>query len=285
MVSLKDRRLYSPGRFLVLAKTYPNPSARYQETVCVAAITPQCELVRLYPIKFRYLSGAMQFRKWDWIRARTRTPSDDRRPESRRVDMDSLIRDGDSVGTENGWASRRYWLESNLFPSMGALDLARRQVGTSLGVLKVDRLVDIKITSEPEPEWDEKQLAYLRQGQLLDRKRPMLRKLPIRVHYAYEIDTPAGTEEWTHRVFDWELGALFWNCQNLCGSDWEEPLRSRLSFEGCGLYLIMGTQHRFPDQWLIVGLAYPPLSTSGVSQPPLWTHPSEGDAHSPGQSD
>lgn len=45
---------YVDKRFLVVVKTYPNPSATYGETVCCAAVDPGTHgLARLYPIIFR----------------------------------------------------------------------------------------------------------------------------------------------------------------------------------------------------------------------------------------
>ena len=40
---------------LILAKTYPSPSAQYVETSCVAGITRNGAMVRLYPVPFRMI--------------------------------------------------------------------------------------------------------------------------------------------------------------------------------------------------------------------------------------
>ena len=81
-----DRR--TRERLLILTKTYPSPSAKYRETTCVAAINEDGEMRRLFPIPFRFLDGTQQFRKWEWIEATAMPPSDDHRPESRRIDVD-----------------------------------------------------------------------------------------------------------------------------------------------------------------------------------------------------
>ena len=47
---------------LILVKTYPEISRKYTETVCTAGILADSkEMVRLYPIRFRYLEGRHQF--------------------------------------------------------------------------------------------------------------------------------------------------------------------------------------------------------------------------------
>jgi hypothetical protein len=47
---------YERVRVLIAVKTYPNPSSKYEETVCVAGIQldrGQPEWIRLYPVRFR----------------------------------------------------------------------------------------------------------------------------------------------------------------------------------------------------------------------------------------
>jgi hypothetical protein len=64
-----------------------------------------------------------------------------------------------------------------------------------------------------------------------------------------------------HKLIDWEIGALYWNCIKLYGqTGWEAkfPHRLETEFAAKDLLLLMGTIHRFPDQWLIVGIIYPP---------------------------
>ncbi len=46
---------YEKRRVCVLVKAYPQPSQKYEETVCVAAVTEDHRLLRLYPVRFRHL--------------------------------------------------------------------------------------------------------------------------------------------------------------------------------------------------------------------------------------
>jgi len=87
-----------------------------------------------------------------------------------------------------------------------------------------------------------------------------LRKLPYDFYYQYECDTETGNRQFTHKITDWEVGALYWNVRRSHGSNWQRPFRDKLEgeFSGRDLLFLMGTMHRFPDSWLIVGLAYPP---------------------------
>src|ERR1017187_10147286 len=50
------------------------------------------------------------------------------------------------------------------------------------------------------------------------------------------------------------MGALCWNTRRLHGELWEEPFRKKFgtALPSTELMFLMGTIHRFPDQWLIV---------------------------------
>ena len=51
-------------RVCILVKAYPQPSQKYQETVCVAAVTAAHELVRIYPIGNMVLPKPPSTRWW-----------------------------------------------------------------------------------------------------------------------------------------------------------------------------------------------------------------------------
>jgi len=77
---------------LIVVKTYPEISAKYTETVCTAGILADTKtLVRLYPIRFRYLEGTQQFRKYQWIKADIDKATADHRPVSYNIDPNSIV--------------------------------------------------------------------------------------------------------------------------------------------------------------------------------------------------
>ena len=97
----------SPGRFLMLVKTYPIPSSSYDEVVCCAGLDAETrQWVRMYPVNFRTLGADAKFKKWQFIEATWSAPSSDSRPESRRVHQDS-IRAGEWLGPSYSWRERR----------------------------------------------------------------------------------------------------------------------------------------------------------------------------------
>lgn len=257
---------------LILTKTYPGPSAKYRETTCVAALNSEGRILRLYPVPFRLLEGAKQFRKWEWIQAHITRATGDNRPESHRIDVDSLVRTNRWIGTRDGWAERRNWIAPHIVTSFSELEARRQRAGQTLGFLRPCGRLRLEITPQKETEWTDKDLLHLSRDGLFDaaeaRNRPLLRKLPFTFHYCYECAAPTGQETLRHMITDWEVGMLFWNCQRRYGAAWEDFFRAKLEreFAERDLHFLMGTVHRFPDQWLIVGLFYPPRPKQAATQ-------------------
>ncbi|MDP1931294.1 MAG: hypothetical protein Q8L60_07555 [Gammaproteobacteria bacterium] len=254
---------------LILAKTYPSPSAQHVETSCVAGITDKGLMRRLYPLSFRFIEESNQFRKWQWIDVRVEKATKDHRPESHRVYVDT-IQCRDVLETRQQWADRRPWIDRiPYFDNMESIDGARVSEGISLGLLHPGKILGLDITPARNVDWtDEEKEKLLRahmQGELfseLDARREIrhLRKIPFDFHYRYLCDMSEGAVEYRHKIVDWEVGMLYWNCQQTYGKDWEAPFRNRLEdkLPGNDLMFLMGNQHRFQDQWLIISLIYPP---------------------------
>lgn len=253
------------ARILILCKTYPSPSGKHVETSCVAGMEEGGKLVRLFPVPFRLITDDQKFRKWQWVRARIEKAPNDRRPESHKVFIDTITLDGDPLPTSRGWHLRKEQLKKlRVFEDFQTLQDARESEGTTLALLRPRQVLGVEITRSDRPDWTdeerEKLVQYEAQGVLFapaDRRRiRTLEKLPFDFHYRY-----AGpTREYRHKVVDWEAGALYWNCRRRYRENWEEPFREKLERDlpTADLMFLMGTIHRFPDQWLIVSLIYPP---------------------------
>jgi hypothetical protein len=259
-------------RLLILTKTYPTPSTKHRETTCVAAFNEAGQLLRLFPVPFRLLGGAQQFSKWEWIRGQLAIPTGDNRPESRRIDVNTIEKTDRELGTEHGWAARRRLIEPHVMDGLDALEARRQATGQTLGFIRPANIASLDITPVEHPDWTEKDRANLMKDGLFDtddvRARPPLKKLPYDFHYTYESVTGTGVRQIRNKITDWEVGALFWNCWYAHGSGWERPFREKLEVELASkdLLFLMGTIHRFPDQWLIVGLVYPPKPQLGAAE-------------------
>ena len=88
----------------------------------------------------------------------------------------------------------------------------------------------------------------------------LLEKLPFDFHYRYECDVDGQTFAYKHKLVDWEVGALYRTVRRQHGDAWEAPFRAKLEQElpSKDLQFLLGTIHRFPGQWLLISLIYPP---------------------------
>jgi hypothetical protein len=257
-------------KILILCKTYPSPSANYVETSCVAGMEPDGRLLRLYPVPFRLLNDGSQFKKWQWIEADVAKSRNDHRPESHRIRADTINCLGDPLPTADGWAARRAQLALiERFGTFSALDQARVSRNVTLGLVPAGRVLSLELSAARQPEWTEEESEKLIQQQVqgdlfADPEAAALRtlrKLPFDFHYRYRAQTDSAPTVHRHKIVDWEAGALYWNVCRRHGDAWEQPFRDKFETElpSRDLMFLMGTLHRFPDQWLIVSVLYPPM--------------------------
>lgn len=258
---------YHQESLLILTKTYPSPSRKHREISCVAALNQNGEMRRLFPLPFRLLDGEHQFKRWEWIKAHITKAQDDHRPESYKVDIDSIER-VQKIGTGQGWAERMEWITPHFLPNFDALEMRRQATGQTLGFIHpIKFALDIKPSDSPN--WTPEEQTKLIQDGLFDsteiKSRFPLRKVPFDFHYSYTCQTQAGQSRHKHKLTDWEVSALYWNCQRDYGEAWEKYFRLRLESDfsqNKEIAFLLGTMHRFPDLWLIVGLIYPPKSVA-----------------------
>jgi len=127
----------------------------------------------------------------------------------------------------------------------------------------IDRLI-IKPSSS---DWTQAQLAILRQEDLFEKKPPTeLEKIPFNFRYEFKCNhsTCAG-----HKMFcsDWEIGQAFRKWKAEYGDRWESKFRQKFETDMIQKYdthFYVGTVAKYPGTWIIVGLFYPPRSSSGI---------------------
>lgn len=256
-------------KILILCKTYPSPSEKYVETSCVAGVREDGSLIRLFPVPFRLVKADKQFKKWQWVKAKTEKARKDHRPESYQIKIDTLDCSSEPISTRGDWAERVSALaRSEVATSFSQIEKSRLATGKSLGLLRPSRLLAFEIEPVKPSDWTEEELTKLlkeqRQGALFEEDAAdlrTLRKLPYSFYYRYECQTLEGqSEEFRHKIVDWEAGALFWRCQREYGVNWEAKFRERMwdHMITRDMIFLMGNIHRFPSQWLIVSVLYPP---------------------------
>jgi len=257
-------------RILITVKTYPTLSRTYGETVCTAGVREDGTWVRIYPVPFRRLEEAEQYRKYDWIECdMDRNTSDPRIESFRPADLAQLNPVG-HIDTSNNWQERRKLLlgTCRVYDRLEELIAAAKANEASLAVFKPTRLLDFK-WEEEEREWQKERVREMRalysQLELFEDNAwretfRLINKLPY--SFSYEFLDAAGRRS-KLQILDWEIGQLYWNCLrrnqgNEAGAIakvrhkyWDQFLRTDLHF-------FLGTTQQFhflaPNPWVIVGV-------------------------------
>lgn len=257
------------AKVMITVKTYPNPSEKYGETVCVAGVRldqEQPTWIRLYPMKFRLVDYDKQFKKYEVIEIPVAQHNTDPRPESVRPDQDRLRSLG-VIERKDNWAERR----RRLGPLIGETTLCHllrvNREGTyadriaSLGLI---RPRDIKVTVRRGDPWDERQLANAiaaARPSLFDQDG--LRELepaPFRVGLRFSCEA-SNCPGHTASVIDWETGQAGRRWRREVGDERAmERLRSRYETDlgdDRDAYLYVGNQHQHRDTFSVLGIWHP----------------------------
>lgn len=254
-------------KVLITVKTYPIPSAKYDELVCTAGVTETGDFIRLYPIRFRDLPYSQQYRKYQWIEVLAeKHKGRDTRKESFRAKEDSLKILGEPISTKGtGWAVRAKFALAKRAASMEVLYDQQKADATSLGVIRPKRVMDIEVSAD-DPEWKPQFLDALRQQRLWDDRKATSeppRKVPWKFHYRFECDDPRCNANHRMMIEDWELGALYWRCVD--NGDAPEVAAAKVKDKFLGTmcspdrdtHLFVGTvlEH---GTWVVIGVFWPP---------------------------
>ena len=253
--------VYEPKRILVVVKTYPNPSQTHVETVCCAGVDLDTgSWVRVYPITFRRLADA-RFKKYQVIGCQATKPRNDARPESLRVDQDSIKLIGKVIPSADRWRRRM-----SLLPvpsgSLEEIRAANVAADVSIGMFRPKAIR--RLVKEHADPWTEKERSALRQeslrlGEAETRELSELEQIPWKFSYEFDCDD-AGCGGHKLQIFDWELGQSYRRWSRSDPRRWEEMIRQKYERElpGRDLHLVVGTLAAHPKTFVIIGLVYPP---------------------------
>jgi hypothetical protein len=221
--------------------------------------------VRLFPLDFRGLERARQFKKYEVITLNAQKSSKDSRPESYTPVLDT-IEVGEHIDTDNGtWRRRLPYFDAVEDDSMCGIQARQASARQSLGVFRPREVDDLSVSLAP-PEFEASQRAVIQQGSLLgDRAgdvRNPLEPLPVKAKFHYRCpDAKCNGHE--QSLIDWELGQLFRRLRH-DGRDETSCLDAvRDRFLGfCDdanhdVRFITGSMLSKPKSFLILGLVYP----------------------------
>ncbi|HXJ58387.1 MAG TPA: hypothetical protein VNU68_17155 [Verrucomicrobiae bacterium] len=257
-------------RVLITVKTYPTLSRKYGETVCTAGVREDGSWLRIYPVPFRRLDEAEQYRKFDWIECRLIKSRSDPRPETRHpADLKELQPVG-HIDTTGNWRQRREVLleKAKVYTQLRPLIDGAKANALSLAVFKPVKITGF-VWEEEEREWDAAKVAEMRsrtnQGELFSEEAwretfKLIPKLPY--SFSYEFEDADGKKS-KLQILDWEIGALFWRCLRASHNDEKvalEKVRIKYvdQFFKTDLHFFLGTTQQFhfvaPNPWVIVGV-------------------------------
>lgn len=256
-------------RILITVKTYPTLSRKYGETVCTAGVRGDGSWVRIYPVPFRRLDEAEQYRKFDWLECDLiKSRTDPRLETCHPADARQLVPAG-HMGTEGNWRERRELLlgKATVHTRLRALIDGARSNTLSLAVFKPTSILDF-VWEEDAREWDAGKLAEMRnqwkQGELFAEETwrktfQVIPKLPFNFSYRFQ---DADERESEMQVLDWEAGALYWNRLRRYGDEATalEKVRAKYlaEFSRTDLHFFLGTTQQFhfvaPNPWVIIGV-------------------------------
>ena len=248
-------------RALIVVKTYPTPARRGVEVSCTAAITEDRNWLRLFPIPYRFLADNQKFRKYQWVEADMQR-SDDSRPESHRVDVDSLEIVSNPIPTSDRWRQRKEFLFPLKAHCLCCLQKQQRADGApTLGFFKPGEMTGFSIERDDEPKWTPRELAILNQGSMFENAPShALEKVPYKFYYSFRCD---HAECNGHRLSctDWELEESYRKWRREYGPAWEAKFRELYETDmifNRDTHFYVGTVRLHPQSWIIVGLFYPP---------------------------
>lgn len=254
-------------KVLITVKTYPIPSAKYDELVCTAGVTETGNFVRLYPINFRDLPYSQQYPKYQWIEVMAEKHSGwDVRKESYRPDCSTLKLLGKPIPTKRGdWSKRARYALVRKARSMEDLYEQAAADHTSLGVFKPKRVRDLVITPD-SPNWKPSFKAALCQARLWETRKVTKeppRKVPFKFHYTFECDDGRCKKRHRMMIEDWEIGRLYWRLIDKGATlpEATERIRDKFLHEMCGpdkdTHFFIGTILAHPKNWVVIGVFWP----------------------------
>jgi len=231
----------------VLVRAIPEKSKRNGEghAVGITGINKDGELLRLYPLRFRYGEGLVDFRRNDLLAVTVTRPEDDPRWESRKV--------LDYINLERPAKDRE--IKEFILPLVTSLERLNFE-GASLGVVKPELLdIEVKVNSLDtfgRQQYFEMMGDFLEKGEKAG--------MPVEIKYTFRCEGEGACRG--HRIFllDWELNETV---RNILREE-KEPravkkrIREQL-FEHLKekeLYFIMGTHFTY-GTWLITGIFCP----------------------------
>lgn len=239
--------MISQSRVTILVKASPQPSKKHNETVCCAGIDDQGQWKRLFPVRFRQLSGEKAFSRWDIVRCNYSKPPTDTRKESCRVHEESI----DIIGTVKRDSEKSTVIENSLVASEQEA-IAR---GASLAIIR-PRNVELRWKRRSAGELESARQSYISQAaqlSMLDKEIEAYEPCPFEFKMHYQDDSGPHKKV----CADWETAATFYKMSKQME---ERAVLQYLQTTYCeqyvrkGLVFALGNMQKRPQTWQLLGI-------------------------------
>lgn len=204
---------WTTKRILILGTTYPSYSKKYVENACTGGLEEGTgKMVRIHPVPVRYLEPEHRFKKFQWVTLRTANHPSDPRPESLRIDPDSIEPQEIIPSTQTD--ERRKLVESSphMFQSVEALKERWDVDGTSLGTIRPKKITGVRLvprSSAERAEWLAKEKDLFSQQAFEFERPPKPLDFPeVKFEVSWLCDDPRCTGH-TMGLMQWGLHELY----------------------------------------------------------------------------
>lgn len=249
-------------QILITIKTYPTPSKKYVETVCVAGVSLKTkQLVRLYPVPFRDLDDNKKFKKYNIIEAKITKATDDHRPESFRINPESIKIVG-KIDPGKGWQKRKEIVLPVLDKSMCEILRQESTTHKSLGLIKPER-IEFTMGKARSKDIEEAKKCYS-QMDLLQKQKQTIEFVPYEFRYKFYCVGEPSCPGHNFPIIDWEIGQSYrsWRYKYPAEQVLLDKIRQTWFGKLCNLkndtYFYVGNMHRFQNIFMVLGVFYPP---------------------------
>jgi len=251
-------------KILIIVKAYPNPSKKYGETVCCAGVDlSNFQLVRLYPIPFRDLDSKSKFKKYNIIEVDCFPPNDDLRPESLRVNSDS-IKVINFLDTDNGtWNKRKDIIFRVPIKSMCQIYKDAKEEDLSLGLIKPES-INFEWSKQSLSDQQSREACYA-QLSFFNKRKDVIEEIPYSFYYSFKCGLVDDCPGHKLSIIDWEIGQAFRDWRDKYPDEREllEKIKQRwlsmCNTENKDVYFYVGNMKRFRKTFMVLGVFYPSL--------------------------
>jgi hypothetical protein len=250
-------------RILITVKAYPNPSdsMKYSETVCCAGIDlSNFQWIRLYPVPFRDLEENKKFPKYSIIEA-VCGKSDDKRPESYRIREDS-ISVIEHLDTRNHWARRKSIVFRLPIKSQCRAIIDQKELNSSFAMIKPR---NITFSSERKTKSDsQKRSRHYDQGSLYTKWKAPIEEIPYHFYYHFYCCSESSCPGHKLPIVDWEINEAYrkyrkrYVDEQIVLNKLEERWLNIADVSRCDVRFFVGNQLRFHNNFMVLGVFWPP---------------------------